>query len=73
MTVTTDAGPQRWGVFNRRDRRRPWVLVVSHGDRRAAERLLIDLAATAKQSGDWKVGPVTDPAASTPTPGHRGR
>lgn len=58
MTVTTEPAADRWGIYTRPNRRSPWSLVVHAGDKAAAERLLIDLASTAKQSGDWKVAAV---------------
>jgi hypothetical protein len=57
-TAATTAPPAtvRFGVFFRPNRpRAPWSLVVSHGERAAAEKLLIDLATTSKVSGDWVV------------------
>jgi hypothetical protein len=52
MTVTTEAAPTRREVWFRRNLREPWTLLVSSGDRDAAERLLVAMAAEVKVSGD---------------------
>ena len=67
MTFTTTP-ERRWGVFCRPSSSAPWRLVVSHADKREAERLLIGLAADSKTSGDWRVDPVGCMAAPTPQP-----
>ena len=60
MTVRSDLGAGRWGVY-RRERGRPWALVVHAGDRRAAEALMVRLAREARHSADWVCGPLSDP------------
>jgi hypothetical protein len=65
------------GGFRHRPRE-PWTLLVSHGDKAAAERLLISMAAESKTSGDWCVrqtatSPTTASAWSATASGPIGR
>lgn len=69
MKVSTST-PDRFGVYTR-VRGAAWTLVVHAGDRAAAERLMIDLAAEARHSADWAVRALADPPEADTTPCQR--
>ncbi len=53
---------QRYGVWHRRPGERTWTLIVSAGDKAAAEALLFKVVGT-RRGGDWCVSRVDDPPA----------